>query len=1022
MKIIRGKYRYRIDLSFLKGIILCSLCLLLIAPGVSAKLSEKENDSASLIMLLHDTTLSRSEKLIVTLNLSRLYRSIDPKKALLYDSLSIDLAKSLGKKATVIAGIQNTAMDFQKLGRYKAADILYKYLRKQINDSSLTQLGNYYYDLATNYFLWGKYKNAASGFKKSRFYFEKLADKPGIAKTLVGEAKVWCEYNDYFRAVGILQRANDIYNQLGNEENLAGIQVIMGKIMENWGQLNRAKYFYRNAFDYYNSKNDFYHESEARIALGDLMIQEKKYPQALTEYKEALKFSKISQDKFLHAKSLSKMGEVYSSFKNFDSAKFYQNQAYRLIKETGNKSAIGKYYFDIGNINFRLQSFRTASQYADSALLIANKVNLKELQLKTLKLLSDISKATGYYKQAYSYLMRYNKVYQEVFSEKNRKMVSDMEVHYEADRQAKEYDLLKKHDIQTRLNLSKEKNFHNILIIITIFIVVISLLVVFFIQYENKINKKNYALILAKNKKITSQQKRMEALNNELFRSRESYRSIVENATIGMYQISPAGKILFANKALLKMLYLKNTKKLQEQVFLMIENESRKRFIELLKKQEIIIGREAIWKINGNENIYINESAWVIKDNRGNILYYEGIVEDISKRKIAEEKVQQTQAILKQKNKELVKRNEDIQKAKNEAEEANAAKTMFLANFSHEIRTPLNSIIGFANLMLPMVNAGQEKNFINSILISSNSLLALINDILDLSKIQAGKLELNFEPVYIPKIITEIEHIFFPQIESKNLNFSITTNPLIEGFYILDGPRLRQVLFNIVGNAIKFTDTGSVKIAAGAKPSKDDPEFFDLRFTIRDTGSGIPKEEQVGIFDPFKQAGADRPEQAPGTGLGLSISQRLVEMMGGSIELESDVGKGTLFTINLKHIKKVDKKIEAIEHDDDWGQISSGKPDHEFTEEDELLSQQIAEEIKNRFNKKYHNILKNKSISEITSLGKALLKFSKEKNCPVLEEESEDLLDAAKQYDIEVLEKVLGKMKKYFPQNMNKVD
>lgn len=1013
---VAGKpYQYFKSLRVPTKLILGFLFFLLFAPkSISAQNSyNKLHDSASMDILLHDTTLSKSEKLIIALNLSKLYHTVNPKKALLFDSLTIDLAKLLGKEATVVSGIMNTAGDFQKLGRYKEADVLYKYLKRKTSDSNYAQLGNCYYQMATNYFLWGKYKMAATVFQKSRFYFEQLKDKPGIGKTLVGEAKVWCEYSDYLRAIGILEKARDIYDQLQSEEKLAEIQVIMGGIMENWGQLQQAKYFYNSAFDYYQSKKDVRHEGEVRISIGNLLLKEKKYRPALREYRDALKYSKISQSKKLHIRSLRKMGEIYSFIKNYDSAKFYQKQAFKIIKKTEDKSEIGKYYYDMGHLNLALNNYRTASLYADSALTFSKKTNIKGLQLKTLKLLSDINKASGYYKQAYEYLTNYNKIYQKIFSEKNRKMVSDMEVHYEADQQAKEYDLLKKHDIQTQLNLSKEKNFHNLLIVITIFIVVISALIVFFIQYENKLNKKNYALILAKNQKITSQQKKLETLNDELYKSRESYRSIVENATIGMYQVSISGELLFANKALLKMLSFKDIESLKVQAALATKEENRIRFIELLKEQEIIVGREDVWQI-GKRKIYINESAWLIRDNHGKILYYEGIIEDISKRKIAEEKVQQAQTMLKQKNKELLKRNKEIQKAKTEAEEANAAKTMFLANFSHEIRTPLNSIIGFANLMLPLAKKVQEKNFVNSILISSNSLLALINDILDLSKIQAGKLELNFEPAYIPKIITEIEQIFYPQIESKNLDFSVTINSFIEGFFIIDGTRLRQVLFNIVGNAIKFTEKGAVEITADAKSCKGDPNFYDLCFTIRDTGSGIPKEEQSVIFDAFKQAGRNRQKQTRGTGLGLSISQRLIQMMGGDIEFESVVGTGTLFKIYLNHIKKANKEAERNELENEWEPISSGNTDQEFSGEPGI-SPQVAEEINIRFSKLYHKILKNKSINEIIIFGKALHKFSKEKQSKTLEEESTKMLKAANQYDIETLEQMLGKMKKYFP-------
>ena len=183
-------------LRFFSRFLLIFSCLILTRPQLRAKTKPKGNDSTSMLMLFHDSTLSQAEKLIITLNLSNLYQSVNPTKALFYDSLTVVLAKRLGKEKTFISGIQNSAKDFQKLGRYNDADILYHYLRKQINDSSYTQLAEYYYDLAVNYYMWSYFKKAATNFQKSRSCFEKLGDKPGIAKTLMGEAKVWNQYND----------------------------------------------------------------------------------------------------------------------------------------------------------------------------------------------------------------------------------------------------------------------------------------------------------------------------------------------------------------------------------------------------------------------------------------------------------------------------------------------------------------------------------------------------------------------------------------------------------------------------------------------------------------------------------------------------------------------------------------------------------------------------------------------------------------------------------------------------------
>ncbi len=1000
-------------LRWLTGFFLVFSCLTFPVRNLNAQDNYPVDDTASMINLLKDSLLSPSEKLVITLNLSNLYSNENPSRALFYDSLSVVLSHQLKEAHIFITALENSAKDFQKTGNYENADILFSFIIKQLSDSNYAQLAQFHYELGQNDYLWGRYKRAASAFQKSRAYYEKLGDKPGMAKTLMGEARVWLQYNDFFQAVGVLQRATDIFNQLEDQKKLADAQLLMGKIMQSWGQQERARYFYFSALDYYISQHDRLNESRAHLEIGNLFIQDGQYQRALKEYRDALDYSRISQDRLLYSRNLRKLGEAYYYLKNYDSARYYQQQAFNLIKRTGNRSEIGSYYFDMGQISYKGQQLKEAGFYADSALMTARKIQDKSLELSSLKLFSDINRAKGAYRRAYHYLTAYNEIYQQVFSEKNRKMVSDMEVHYEADQKAQEYDQLKKHDVQTQLNLSRERNFHNLLIVITVFIVVVSVIVIFFIQYENKINKRNYALIYAKNQKITAQQKKLEALNDELFTSRESYRSIVENATIGMYQISPSGKILFANKALLKMLSLESLRALQEQVFLQIRDAGRKQFIELLKKQEIVIGREGVWQAEGRNRIYVNESAWIIKDNKGKILYYEGIVEDITKRKIAEDQVQQTQAILKQKNAELIKRNEEIQKAKTEAEEANTAKTMFLANFSHEIRTPLNSIIGFAYLLLPLVKSPEGRNFVDSILVSGKSLLSLINDILDLSKIQAGKLELNYEPAYIPKIIGELKQIFYPQVEARNLEFSVSFNPRMEAFFVIDGPRLRQVLFNIVGNAIKFTEQGSVRITAEALPDPNHPNHYNLVFVVKDTGPGIPEEEQSVIFDAFKQVNGDRVKRTPGTGLGLSISQRLIEMMGGSIHLESVVGKGTTFVIVLENIRKVAYGNEASDSPDPVSDAVQQNED-EAKANVPSASRKANADLEKQFGTTFRNILNKKSISEIRDLGEALLDYAQKRNLRTLQQQSLALLEATRRYDIETIENILGKMNNYF--------
>ena len=261
----------------------------------------------------------------------------------------------------------------------------------------------------------------------------------------------------------------------------------------------------------------------------------------------------------------------------------------------------------------------------------------------------------------------------------------------------------------------------------------------------------------------------------------------------------------------------------------------------------------------------------------------------------------------------------NLEKAINEAEKANKAKSEFLANMSHEIRTPLNAVIGFTELLESQINDNKQKKYLRSVKAGGRSLLTIINDILDLSKIEAGKMELNFEPVHIDNLIEEISQIFSIKIDEKALLFETFTDPQLPYYILLDEIRLRQILFNLVGNAIKFTKEGGIKVSFKLK--KKEKETIDLEINVEDTGIGIPKDQQKEIFKAFKQQAGQSTRKYGGTGLGLTISRKLVESMGGKISVESIVGKYTKFTIILNKVKIVDseknkKKINIIEEYD----------------------------------------------------------------------------------------------------------
>ena len=274
----------------------------------------------------------------------------------------------------------------------------------------------------------------------------------------------------------------------------------------------------------------------------------------------------------------------------------------------------------------------------------------------------------------------------------------------------------------------------------------------------------------------------------------------------------------------------------------------------------------------------------------------------------------------KQRQAELEEKNHDLQVANQAAQAASRAKTEFLANMSHEIRTPMNAILGFCDLLQGQITESKHRNYLDSIAASGRALLALINDILDLSKIESGRMEIHYEPVNIRMLIQEIQQIFSEQMRRKNLELELEIDKNLPAGLEFDEIRLRQILFNVVGNAIKFTQTGFIKISVISQPllTTSNQSQISLEIKIQDTGIGIAPEQQGRIFEAFMQSEGQNTRKYGGTGLGLAITRRLTEMLGGQIQVYSQLGEGTTFSfvfpqVNLKTSTKVPHKSEYID-------------------------------------------------------------------------------------------------------------
>lgn len=362
----------------------------------------------------------------------------------------------------------------------------------------------------------------------------------------------------------------------------------------------------------------------------------------------------------------------------------------------------------------------------------------------------------------------------------------------------------------------------------------------------------------------------------------ERYRNIFENAVEGIFQSTPDGYFINVNPALVRILGYDSDLELMTTMVdisrqFYVDPNRRTEFMGILREQGSLSDFESqVYRKDGSV-IWIRERVHSVFDSAGRLIFFEGTMEDITER-------QQIQ-------RELVQ-------AKEEAEEANKIKSQFLASMSHELRTPLNAVIGYSEMLQEeAIELGQSELVpdLQKIHTAGRHLLALINDILDLSKIEAGKMELFTETFRLPSLIQDVITTILPLVK-KNGNELKCLPAENLGKMTSDMTRVRQVLFNILSNACKFTENGTITLEVWRQPIE---EKDWITFRVTDTGIGMTPEQLGKLFQAFVQADASTTRKYGGTGLGLHITKRLCQMMGGDIAVASEYQKGTSFTFQL---------------------------------------------------------------------------------------------------------------------------
>jgi PAS domain S-box-containing protein len=393
--------------------------------------------------------------------------------------------------------------------------------------------------------------------------------------------------------------------------------------------------------------------------------------------------------------------------------------------------------------------------------------------------------------------------------------------------------------------------------------------------------------------------------------SEERYRQLYENLLTGLYLATPDGEVLMANPALLRMLGFSSLEEAAGRGFGGNGFAFRNWSGDAGKGAGEIRGIESRWVRADGSPMYVRETVNSVRGDSGKILYYEGAVEDITEHKWAEHELVRYTEQLEVAHRRLESQSRELERKRDQALASSRLKSEFLANMSHEIRTPMNGIIGMTSLILETELTPEQGEYLDMVKISADSLLGLLNDILDTSKIEAGKLELEPIDFYLSELLESALKPMGIRATEKGLALRCKVEEDVPDELIADPGRLRQVLVNLVGNAIKFTERGEVVVTVALESSLGTD--IVLCFSVRDTGIGIPQDKLEVIFEPFRQADGSTTRKYGGTGLGLTICTQLVSLMGGQFRLDSEEGKGSTFSFTAKFCRTLAKDVEDQE-------------------------------------------------------------------------------------------------------------
>jgi signal transduction histidine kinase len=792
--------------------------------------AQNSNEIDSLTKLL--VTAEDKYRIDILNNLSVVIESKDNKLALKYGLEALDLSEKLADPIGKFNSLINIGNAyFSKLLYSKA--ILYYQMAFDYASSlkKRKEMSDALDNLAHVYAVKEKFDSAVSKLNASLFIKKQLSDSLGIIRTY--------------------SRLGTVYARIGN--------FILAK--------NNFKYAYNNS----KKTKDTSDLIINLINLGSVYNEIHMYDSSEFCHLSALQYFDHFENTYLLSSCYTNLSNTYISIKNFENALKYKMLSLCIDKVNKENEGISLNYNTIGDIYYLTGRYGLALKYQDSALVVSKYLNNKSQIYSGLYCISNIYFKTGKYKLAAIYKDSAIAYKDSALSQETLNKISELQTIYELENKDNENEILSKDNYIKALEIVKQKNLKSIFIAITLTFIILFVLAIYVFKKIRVLNKE----LKIKNTEVNQQKEEIQAQSEKLLEEKDTeIRTIVESTDDFIWSVNPVdfGLLSFnshLSNNFLKIRKIKLTKGMTPHdlyltpIIVNTWNDFYKRALQEGSYTVEYLGEA------GDQTMEIKFN--LVKTN-DTVIGISAFGRDITERKQSEQ-YQREIAIV---------------------ESTNKLKDQFFANMSHEIRTPLSGIIGMLEILSGTNLDNVQQEYLDTIRKSSDNLLSILNDILDMSKLESGKMELFYSPIIFEKFINKFHSTFAGFLKGKKLKLLLKTSDQFPQYLLADEKRLTQIINNLLSNAVKFSEEGNIEIKFSLL-EKTSPEKAKFKVEVCDTGIGIKQEDTEKLFSKFMQIESSESRNNHGTGLGLTICKELAQLMNGEIGVISEEGKGSTF-------------------------------------------------------------------------------------------------------------------------------